>query len=285
MKNVVITGATGMIGTNLIDLLLKKDIKILMIIRRDSNRKTSIPTHPNIKIIECNLDELEKLNIETSNYDTFFHLAWDGTFGDSRNDLYIQNMNLKYTLDAVNLASRLGCEMFIGAGSQAEYGRVSGIISPNTSANPENGYGIAKLCAGQMSRVFANNLNINHIWVRIFSIYGPYDNSKTMIMSSISQMLDNKSPDYTKAEQLWDYLYAEDAARALYLVAKKGKNNSIYCIGSGKTKPLHEYIKTIRDIINTDIKLNLGAIPYTEKQVMHLCADISNLTKDTRICP
>ena len=56
-------------------------------------------------------------------------------------------------MDAVNLAHRLGCEFFIGAGSQAEYGRVEGKLNAQVPTNPENGYGMAKLCAGQMSRV------------------------------------------------------------------------------------------------------------------------------------
>lgn len=136
-----------------------------------------------------------------------------------------------------------------------------------------------------MSRILANELNINHIWLRIFSIYGPFDNEKTMVMSSISQMLNNISPEYTKGEQLWDYLYSEDMARALYLICEKGKNNSVYCIGSGIAKPLNEYIKIIRDQINPNIELKLGAVPYQEKQVMYLCADISNLTEDTGFLP
>lgn len=80
MKSIVITGATGMIGRTFIDLLLKKDIKILMIIRKGSARKDLIPVHPNIKTIECNLDELENLNINNENYDVFLHLAWDRYF-------------------------------------------------------------------------------------------------------------------------------------------------------------------------------------------------------------
>jgi len=146
MKKVVITGATGMIGKTLIDYLLKKDIKVLAIIRENSSRKKNLQKNKNLKIIECNLENLNKLNIEDT-YDTFFHLAWDGTFGEARNNLYVQNLNIKYTLDAVELARRFDCKTFIGAGSQAEYGRVDGIITENTNTNPENGYGIAKLAA------------------------------------------------------------------------------------------------------------------------------------------
>lgn len=147
MKRAIITGATGMIGITLINYLLEKDIEILAIIRKNSRRKINLPNNKNLKIIECDLNELCKLDLEEKNYDTFYHFAWDGTFGEDRNNLYKQDLNIKYTLDAVELANKLGCKTFIGAGSQAEYGRVDGLISNNTPTNPENGYGIAKFAA------------------------------------------------------------------------------------------------------------------------------------------
>jgi len=145
VKRVIITGATGMIGRTLIEYLLKKDIKILAIIRKNSRRKKFLPINKNLQMLECELNELCNLDIEEKNYDTFYHLAWDGTFGEERNEFCKQKLNIKYTLDAVELANKLGCKTFIGAGSQAEYGRVNGIISCNTPTNPENEYGIAKL--------------------------------------------------------------------------------------------------------------------------------------------
>ena len=280
MNKAVITGATGMIGRTLIEYLLNKDIKVLAIIREKSKRTENLPKHQNLNIIECNLSNLSNLELVENDYDTFFHLGWDGTYGDKRNDMFLQTTNIKYTLDAVELAKRLGCKTFIGAGSQAEYGRVDGIINENTRENPENGYGIAKLTAGKMSRILANQYNIKHIWTRIFSVYGPYDSEQTMIMSSIKNMLKGISPDYTKGEQIWDYLYSEDVAKALYLISIYGKNNTTYCIANGNQQPLKKYIEIIKNQINKDIKLKLGSIPYSSNQVMNLKVNIDLLKKD-----
>ena len=113
-------------------------------------------------------------------------------------------------------------------------------MRPDTPAFPENGYGMAKLCAGQMSRELCAKLGIRHIWARILSVYGPCDGAKTMVMSSIRQLLAGESPAFTKGEQQWDYLYAKDAGRALYLLGEKGRAGSIYCLGSGQKRPLRE---------------------------------------------
>ena len=145
MRRAVISGATGAIGIALIELLLEHNIEILVFCRENSLRNSKIPDNPLITKIFCDLKDFgEFKNIPKVKYDVFFHFAWEGTTGEARNDMYLQNNNVRYALDAVKLAERLGCKLFIGAGSQAEYGRVEGVLKADTPANPENGYGIAK---------------------------------------------------------------------------------------------------------------------------------------------
>ena len=285
MQKIVITGATGMIGTNLVKELVKKNKKVLAIVRPNSPKIKNIK-HPLVEIIQADLNELQNITSFPETYDTFFHLGWEGAFGNSRNVINMQMKNISYSLEAVKLAKKLGCNIFIGTGSQAEYGRIGKKIGQNTPINPETAYGIAKYCSGKMTKILADQLGMKHIWTRILSVYGPYDNESTLIMSSIREMIENhQSPEYTKGEQLWDYLYVEDVARALYLIGEKGINGSTYCIGSGISKPLYQYIEEIRNQIDKKIPLKLGARKVPREQIINLRADISNLTKDTGFIP
>lgn len=282
MKKIIITGPTGSIGLALIKQCIQNNIQVTAVCRPGSGRIQRIPEDERVQVVECPLNRLADLEEQLdSGYDVFYHFGWDGTFGNSRNNMQGQLTNIQYTLDAVELADKLKCRAFIGAGSQAEYGRVEGLLSAATPVNPENGYGIAKLCAGQMSRILCRQKNIRHIWTRILSIYGPGDGEATMVMSTIGKLLKGEVPDFTKSEQMWDYLYSEDAAKALFLLGDKGQDGKTYCIGSGQAKPLREYIETIRDSINPEAALGIGNIPYSDKQVMYLCADIQELKNDT----
>lgn len=276
-----------MIATSLIDVLLEKNFEILAIVRPNSKRKNNISKNDKVTIIECDLSNLLELTKKVRcEYDVFFHFGWSGTIGDGRNNSYLQLNNVYYTLNAVKLAKFLGCQMFIGAGSQAEYGVTEKLLSPNLNVNPQSGYGVAKYAAGKLSRLLAENLGIEHIWTRILSVYGPNDNSNTMIMSAINKLLNGEKPSFTKSEQLWDYLYCEDAAKAFYLISQKGGGKSnVYCLGSGKAIPLKEYIIQLRDCINPNLPLGIGDLDYAPNQVMHLCADISQLSKDTGFKP
>lgn len=283
MKTAVITGPTGAIGTALCAKLINEGVKVYAVCRRDSARTDRIPE--GAELVFCGLNELSELPQKIGSADVFYHFAWANTIGAGRNDMYSQTDNIKYTLDAVNAAKALGCECFIGAGSQAEYGRHNELLTSETPCFPENGYGMAKLCAGQMSRVMCEEYGIRHIWARILSVYGPYDGEKTMISSVIRSLLNSEEPSLTEGGQMWDYLFSYDAAEALYLMWVKGKNGSVYPLGSGNVRPLREYIEILRDSIDPHLPLGFGKIPYGQNQVMFLGADMSKAAEDLGFKP
>ena len=286
MKRIVITGPTGAIGTAIINRCVAEEIEVYAIMRKNSNRRDRIKEGQKVHIIECDLSELKDLPVDNiPSCDVFYHLGWGATIGDGRNDMKLQTENIQYTIDAVQLAKRLGCHTFVGAGSQAEYGRFEGKLNDYVPTFPENGYGIAKLCAGKMTAIECDKLGIRHIWVRILSIYGPGDSDKTMVTTTIKKLLNKERASFTKGEQMWDYLYSEDAARALILMGKCQEANGIYCLGGGTARPLREYIEEIASNVSSDAELGFGDVEYGPKQVMYLCADIERLTKDTGFVP
>ena len=299
---VVITGATGAIRHALIAECIKQNIEVLAICHRGSKRAGMLVDEVGRMLqskrigLDCELPDrlikIEYLNLDeyatglpSMPYDIFFHMAWSGTTGASRNDEALQQQNAVYSLDAVRLAKMLGCHTFVFAGSQAEYGRVEGKLTADTPTYPENEYGKYKLQAGETTRALCESLSIKHIWARILSVYGPYDSKTSMIMSAISKLRNGEIAEFTKGEQLWDYLYSADAANALLLAAMKGKHGRIYPIGSGSVRALSEYIQILKNQIDPHAQIELGAVPYAPKQVMYLCADISQLKQDTGFEP
>jgi len=280
MCRIVITGATGMIGAALARCAVEAGIEVLCIVRKDSGRLGNLPKSKLIKIEYCGIDEYHGLDLGV-NYDVFYHLAWDKTSGTQRDDADTQVKNIQYTLDAVRLAKRLGCKKFVGAGSQAEYGPVAEPLKSDTPANPLSGYGIAKLAAGKLSRMLCHQFDMQFNWVRILSVFGPLDASHTLIMYAISELRAGRSPEFTKCEQMWDYLYCDDAARALLAVGSGGVDGKTYPLGSGNVCRLSEYLESLRDAVKPDGVLLLGKKEYYPHQPMYLCADISELTADT----
>jgi len=280
MNKIVITGATGMIGSAIARCALEQDMDVLCIIRKNSNRLDNLPKSERLKIVYADISEYAKLEIQGS-YDVFYHLAWEKTSVSSRDDVDTQIANIQYTQDAVRLAKRLGCKKFIGTGSQAEYGIVTEPLKSDTPVKPLSGYGIAKYAAGKLSHLLCTQLGLQFNWVRILSVYGPLDGAHTLIMYAIQELQAGRSPEFTKCEQIWDYLYCDDAARAFLAIGENGIDGKTYPLGSGNKKHLSEYLEIIRDIIAPNTVLQFGKKDYYPHQPMYLCADISELTNDT----
>lgn len=282
IKTALITGPTGAIGVALCRLLLENSINVYAVCRPDSARASSLPD--GVIKIDCDLSELNTLKSKIdSDIDAFFHFGWANTTGSGRNDMYSQNLNVKYTLDAVHAAKELGCKVFIGSGSQAEYGRTDGTLKPDTPCFPENGYGMAKLCAGQMSRIECEKLGMDFIWTRILSVYGPYDGQGSMISTVIRKLLCGEKPSLTAGTQMWNYLYSGDAAKAFYLIAQNGISGRTYIVAGGKSVPLRNYVETLRDAINPELPLGFGEIEAANP--VSLIADISLTSEETGFAP
>ncbi len=281
MESAVITGATGCIGQALVHELVSNGVEVMVLLRPGSPRNDAIPDIPGITKRCCSLSQLAGICGTGEKWDVMYHLGWQGTSGKDRDNMDLQNLNVRYAMDAVEAARRLGCRRFVGVGSQAEYGRTNGPLSAYTPEHPETPYGIAKKCAGYITRSLAHQKGLSHIWVRVLSVYGPGDRPDSMVMSSIHKLERGGVPQYTKGEQIWDYLYSADAAKALYLLGEKGKDGRTYVLGSGEGRPLAEYIREIRDVVSPGAKIRMGALEYGEKEVMFLQADTAELFADT----
>lgn len=284
IKRIIVTGATGAVGSAVVRRALANDISVTCIVHQGSKRLGNLPKDERLSIVECNLSDYRNFQLE-GQYDAFIHLSWEKTFGASRDDAEVQTRNIQYTLDAVHLAHRCGCTVFVGAGSQAEYGVQSVDLTPDMPVNPESGYGIAKYAAGKLSAMLCKSLGMRQNWVRILSVYGPNDGENSLISYLIREFKAGNSPHLTKCEQMWDYLYADDAADAIFAVAEKGVDGKAYPLGSGHGRRLSEYVEDIRQAINPSIEIQYGAKDYYPHQPMHLVADIRELTEDTEWDP
>ena len=284
MQTAVVNGSLGSIGLALVDRLLKKGVQVYAAAFPGDPRISRIPD--GAVVLPCDMRQIEQLADRIPEpVDAFFHLAWAGTIGPGRDDMLLQTENIRCAIAAAQTAKTLGCQVFVGVGSQAEHGRIEGKITPDAPCFPTTGYGMAKLCAGQMTRSVCRQLGIRHEWARVLSVYGVNDGPLSVISILLDKLFKGEKPALTAGAQLWDYLYVDDAAEALIAMGERGKDGAVYPVGSGQARPLHEYFELLRDAVNPKLPLGLGELPYPPNQVMHLQADITELTRDTGFKP
>jgi len=254
MKTAIVTGATGFIGHWLLKELVAHNVFVYAVCRRNSRRLSRLADLPNIEIIELDMEDIARLPEYCSQADTFYHLAWEG----GRNDFPAQLKNIHCAVLALQAADKIGVKHFIMTGSQSEYGVCHDRIDENHSTNPITAYGVCKLSAYLTLKVLAEQLSVLFTWVRIFSVYGNDDSNNKLLISYLVDCLEqNKEPELTECGQLWDFLYAKDAANALYLLGDKEKTG-IYNLASGESRILKDFLIEARDLLKPDIRLNFG---------------------------
>ncbi|MCQ2600276.1 MAG: NAD(P)-dependent oxidoreductase [Treponema sp.] len=277
---IAITGATSMLGVATIKQCIYQNIFVLAFCRPNSKNIERIPDSKLVKIVECDLDSMNGFSDEQIKADVFIHFGWTFTDKEGRNDPIKQMKNVQYTLDAVYLAKRLGCNKFVGAGSQAEYGTPNTILNEDTPVNPVVPYGVAKFAAGKFSKIECEKIGLEYNWVRILSVYGTNDLPGTLISQLIYNAKNNVPMGLSGCEQTWDYLFEDDAGRAFVAISKNGVKGRVYNLGSGQCRKLKDFVQEIIDIVNPEYKPNFGIKPYNKTQPFFLCCTISDLIND-----
>lgn len=255
MKTAILTGSTGFLGHWLLKELIENNVFVYALCRKNSKRISRLSGYQNIKVIEMDMEDIFMLPEQIDYADNFYHLAWEG----DRNDFVVQTKNIGHSISAMLAAKRIGVKHFTMTGTQAEYGICNDQIDENHDTNPNTAYGVCKLSAYYILKVLSDQLALPFSWLRVFSIYGADDSrNKLLISYLIDCFKHNRAPELTAGEQLWDFLYAKDAANALYLIGTHEKEG-IYNLAYGESRKLKDFIVEARNILKPDLKLNFGA--------------------------
>jgi len=247
MQKVIITGGAGFIGSHLVDNLIEQGTKVIVL----DNYSTGKTKNNNPKACYINTD-ITTLNPNTflkeeTDIDIIFHLAAKTTVQESINKpKYYNNVNVKGTLNILELAKNLNVKRVVFSSSSSVYGNAKTPTSENHPLNPLSPYALNKLIGEQYCKLYSEIYNIDTVCLRYFNVYGDRMNNegyKLVFPLFKEQMLNNKPLTINNdGEQRRDFVHVDDIIRANILVAKHGSNfkGDIYNIGNGKNYSINE---------------------------------------------
>jgi nucleoside-diphosphate-sugar epimerase len=274
---IFVTGATGFLGSYVVADLIGQGHDVAVLLRPGARPWRLQNMLDRLTEIEGSLDDLAGLGRELHSFrpDAVVHMAWRGVGNSDRNNKD-QARNIVDIVELIDLAADAGATIFVGAGSQAEYGPYDRAIVETDPPKPTTLYGIAKLASCWMAERRCAERKLRFAWLRIFSVYGPKDNDAWLIPSLIRTLRANGHMALTACEQRWGFLHARDAAAATRLVLASPAAEGVYNLGSPEAPPLRETVTRLRDLIGTG-DLGFGEVPYRPDQVMVLAADVKRL--------
>ena len=284
MERALITGAGGFIGRNLTRRLLAGGVRVCAA-DVDASR---IPAVEGVVPLSVDLGDKEALTalIRAERPDVCYHLAWAGVSTDVKNEVDLQLSNIPLTLAVLDACAEGGCPHVVVPGSASEYAYCGQAIDGANAPAPGDAYAAAKAAVQVLCQWRARQLGLHLNWLLIGSIYGPGRNDSNILTYTIKALLRGEHTEYSRLEQMWDYLYIDDLTEALYLVGRLGKPDGVYPVGSGQARPLAAYIRQIRDAIAPDAPLGIGELPYKNgSKPDNSVLDITRLQEDTGFRP
>lgn len=285
MKRVIVTGANGFVGSAVCKELSKNGIHVTAVIR-NKDYSSDIFGMNNINIVCLDLSEIFNLDgiLKYRDYECFYHFAWTGSSGPLRGDYLVQLKNIEYSCQAVQVAKRLGCKRFVFAASIMEY-EISKLMETNRSIGINTLYSTSKITAEYMLRAIADNMGIEYVGGIISNIYGPGERSPRLVNTTIRKLLNGEYCKFSPGNQLYDFIYIDDAARAFYELGENANADRSYYIGSLNPRPLKEFLITIRDVVSPNTKLGIGELEFKGISLTYKEFDVYALKNDTDFEP
>ncbi|GFI01261.1 dTDP-6-deoxy-L-talose 4-dehydrogenase (NAD(+)) [Lachnospiraceae bacterium] len=285
MERVLVTGADGFIGKNLVYALLKEGIEVYAIVYPGNNIYTECDNEKlYVKCLDLN-QVMNHVREFPSDIDVMYHFAWMGVRPEYRNNLDVQMINVNMTLDCMKLAIAIGIKKIVFPGSTNEYLYYGKPLNKDAVPSPSNAYGAAKIALRYLCSDYATRNNIEFVYAIIAGIYAADRRDNNVIFYTIDKLLKKEKPLLTKLEQLWDYIYVDDVIAALTAIGKKGKGGAVYAIGHGDNWALSNYIKIIHKKIDSSLPLGIGEVPYVSEKLPSSCIDLTDIERDTGFKP
>lgn len=257
-----ITGASSFIGVELCRYLAGNDHQVIAMSRKENEQLNVIAQNGNLQVFYADMQNLVD-KVQDVKADVFVHLAWSGALLGQRDNQELQEGNIRFSLECVELSKKMGCQLYVDAGSQAEYGVVPGVLTEDTPCNPVSAYGKAKLKMYHETRELTQKIGLKYIHLRILSVYGENDHPNTLIMSSLRKLKNNEPIEMRSGGQKWNYVYVKDAARqivelALHAYYKVDFKCEVYNIASEDTRKLSDFVEVMKRSCNSESELSFG---------------------------
>lgn len=286
MIKAIVTGANGFVGTAVCKALAAKGVQIIAIVRNEEEDVTEICQLQNIRIIVCDMSDFGKLMdvIPDRDVDVFYHFAWCGSSGPLRGDDKVQLQNIQFTCDAVKACAKMGCKRFVFASSIMEY-EIQAIMDSQATPGINTLYSSAKVATDYMARTLAGAKGIEYIRAVISNIYGPGEKSPRLINTSLRKLLLGEHCSFSAGEQMYDFVYIDDAAEIFIALGEKGKANKTYYIGSMTPRPLKEFLIIMKNQVDPSIEIGLGEILFDGISLSYKEFDINAVYEDTGFVP
>ena len=277
MKNILVTGGAGFIGSNFVRYMLNKyqDYKIvnLDLLTYAGNIKSldDIKDNPNYLFVKGDIADNKLVDkiVSENKIDIIINFAAESHVDRSitNPDIFVKT-NVLGTQNLLEIAKKYKIEKFFQISTDEVYGSLgkTGFFTETTPLSPNSPYSASKAGADLLVMAYHHTFGLNVNITRCSNNYGPYQFPEKLIPLFITNALaDKQVPLYGDGLNIRDWLFVEDHCSAIDTVLHKGKNGEVYNVGGNNEKTNRYITDTILKYLGKDSSL----IKYVADRLGH----------------
>ena len=269
----LITGGLGFVGSHLVDSLVKKNHKIMILTKTLSKKKNIKKSAKKIQIEKIDLTNFQQLGkiIEKFKPDVIIHLAGNASHSKSfENPLKDIDSNAKTTLFMLEKIRKLNtqCKFILGS-TFIVIGKPKKLpVNENTPCNPTTIYGTNRLSSEYFCKIYHEVYGLHTNIFRITNSYGPREQiipKKNAVNFLIYKSFKKEEISiYNQGKFFRDFIYIDDVISGINIILKKGKSGELYWISSGKKTWFYEFGAILEKTTGCKVKYSETPV-YTKK--------------------
>lgn len=276
---VLITGAAGFIGAELVRRALSGGHEVVALMRPGADRRRLLGVESGLRVAECDLSDPVAVTrtVAEARPELCVHLAWRGSPGVGR-EAEANVGALIASLQLVRALRAVGCRRFVATGTCFEYADMDTAHVEGEPAAPRDLYSLAKSASLTLCSELCRLGGISMAWPRVFYTYGPREDPRRLVSSVIVGLLEGRTVPTTAGAQIRDYLHVEDVAGAILAVALSPLTGPVN-VASGSPVSVRDVVDTLGRLIGRPELLRIGELAYRSNEPMTIKADVGMLRR------
>jgi len=265
-KKILITGAGGFVGSMLLRRIVNDcpQAKVFITLRESSNTWRIKDLLKKVKVIPIDLTNGEELkkHLNKVKPDIIFHLAVYGAYSKQNSLEMAVQTNIVGTTNLLLALQDINYQLFVNTGSSSEYGYKTCSMKESDLLEPNSYYSATKGAATLICNTHGLIENKPIVTIRLFSIFGPYEEPGRLIPTVIIKALENQPISVVGNNQTRDFVYVEDLVDAYLMCTKLSKfDQRTFNICSGKQTSIEKIARMVVRLAKSKSEVSVGNYP------------------------
>jgi len=281
-RRALVTGASGFVGAVVARRLVADGHDVHLLVRPESDawrlQGVDAPQH------RVDLADEPKLSsvLGSVRPEWIFHLATHGAYASQTDSRRMVTTNVLGTMNLVEAALDVGFEALVNAGSSSEYGFADHPPSEDERAEPNSAYALTKLSQTLFCRFASRQHDVHIPTLRLYSVYGPYEEPTRFIPTLIAHGLGGRLPPLASPEIARDFVYTDDVAEAFLLAAERHdtERGGIYNVGTGTQTKLRDAVRLARETFEIAVEPTWETLPERAWDTTTWVADVHKIERE-----